>query len=477
MQLPSPGLLLWPLVQASLAASTSLGVTKNGMYFGLSIPQFKRDFVRGIPYAKPPTGGYRFRYPRSLNGSFSGVRNATQIGCTCPGKDNATLYALNEDCLNLNIVRPSGCKSSKGLSVLVQLFGGAGDPRRLAFPSIIAVLVNFRKAAFGFLAGRDVVENIAGFGGNPDEVTIMGQSSGGDMVTRQINAYGGGGGKAPFQAGIAMSGSSNAIAISTTLLHARIALTLAINSNAFVKHPTTPSMQPNRTSSSSWSQAETLLPWPAVVQRNLVFSTQWHSRQVEASTKATPSRCKTEADIITHGLQQGSGYTISNKTWEAILKLYPDDPVEGIPAFTGGERFAEHGYMFKRQNVISGNVIFNSNSRQDARVMTAAGMPPRQRISAAYLGAGHVTNQPFGFNLPDGNFSLPWIGPGEARAKLREMTSAMTVAFVVTLNPNMHGRNYTYWPAYNESVNGMNFMSNATGSWLSEDNSRKEAID
>lgn len=199
--------------------------------------------------------------------------------------------------------------------------------------------------------------------------------------------------------------------------------------------------------------------------------------------------CNTEADIITHGLQQGSGYTISNKTWETIFKLYPDDPVQGIPSFTGGERFAEHGYMFKRQNVISGDVVFNSNSRQDARVMTAAGMPVYKyqfatpswtsatEAPAAYLGAGHVTNQPFSFNLPDGNFSLPWIGPGEARAKLREMTSAMTIAFVATLNPNMHGRNYAYWPAYNENLNGMNFVFNASGSWSSEDTFRKEAID
>lgn len=198
--------------------------------------------------------------------------------------------------------------------------------------------------------------------------------------------------------------------------------------------------------------------------------------------------CNTEADIITHGLQQGSGYTISNKTWETIFKLYPDDPAAGIPAFTGTERFASHGYMFKRQNVISGDVVFNSNSRQDARVMSAAGMPvykyqfatpswtSADSAPAAYLGAGHVTNQPFSFNTPD-NFTLPWCGPGEARANLREMTSAMTVSFIATLDPNKHGQKYTYWPAYNERKNGVNFVFRDNGSWAEDDTFRKEAID
>lgn len=173
MHLPSHGLLLWALCQAHLVASIPLAITKNGTYYGLLIPQFNQEFFLGIPYAKPPTGEFRFRYPQALNETFTGLRNATQIGYTCPGKDNATRYALNEDCLNLNIVRPSGYNSSKGLPVLVQLFGGAGQTGSANSPQnnvtflvqrsqeiglpIIAVSVNFRKAAFGFLASRDVV--------------------------------------------------------------------------------------------------------------------------------------------------------------------------------------------------------------------------------------------------------------------------------------------------------------------------------
>lgn len=167
------GAVIWALCQISLGhATVPLAFTKNGTYYGISIPQFKQEFFLGIPYAKPPTGEYRFRYPRSLTEPFRDQRNATQIGHTCPGKDNATLYSLNEDCLNLNVVRPSGYHSSKRLPVLVQIFGGGGQTGSANSPQnnvtflvqrsqeiglpIVAVSVNFRKAAFGFLASRDV---------------------------------------------------------------------------------------------------------------------------------------------------------------------------------------------------------------------------------------------------------------------------------------------------------------------------------
>ncbi|RDW86002.1 hypothetical protein BP5796_04327 [Coleophoma crateriformis] len=537
MQLPSLGVFFLALCQISLAAaSVPLGFTKNGTYYGLSIPQFGQEFFLGIPYAKPPTGEYRFRYPRSLNETFVGLKNATQIGYTCPGKDNATLYALNEDCLNLNVIRPSRFNISKGLPVVVQLFGGAGQTgsanslqnnmtflvqrsQEIGLP-IIAVSINIRKAAFGFLASRDVAndgslnagirdvrmaldwvqENIAGFGGNPDEATIMGQSSGGDMVLWQVHAYGGGGGNVPFRAGIAMSGSSNAIATNSTDWYQPLYDTLVQRVNCTDAVDQLQCLR--ETPYDTLNVAQQDLFFFMVADGNFIPMVGGRAKKLglfhkvalmtgggidEGDSFGVPG-CNTEADIITHGLQVGSGYTISNKTWETIFKLYPDYPPAGIPTFTGWERFASHGYMFKRQNVISGDVVFNSNSRQDARVMSAAGMPvykyqfatpswtSADEAPAAYLGAGHVTNQPFSFNLPS-NFSLPWCGPGEARAKLREMTSSMTVAFVATLDPNKHGKNYTYWPAYNESANGTNFVFKDSGSWAEEDTFRKEAID
>ncbi|KAF2808117.1 alpha/beta-hydrolase [Mytilinidion resinicola] len=519
MQLHSLCFVLSALSQAQVyAASGPLGHAKNGTFLGRSVPQFKQDFFLGIPYAKPPIGEYRFRYPRSLTSKFQGVRDATKIGYTCPGKDNATLYELNEDCLNLNIVRLSNYHPTKKLPVLVQLYGGAGqtgstnsDGNNMTFlvrrsqemnEPVMIVFVNFRKAAFGFLASQDVAvqENIAGFGGNPDEVTIMGQFSGGDMVLWQVHAYGGGGGKSPLRAAISVSGSSNAIATNSTdwyqplynTLVSRLNCTSAPDQLQCLRQA--PYEALNATQQDLFFFAVTdgsFLPMVGGRAKKLV---KFHKVALmtgggidEGDSFGVPG-ANTEADIITRGLQQGSGYTISNKTWETIFKLYPDDPTQGIPTGTGEERFASHGYMFKRQNVISGDVVFNSNSRQDARVMSAAGMPvykyqfatpswtSKEFAPAAYLGAGHVTNQPFSINHPN-NFTLPWCGPREARTRLREMTSSMTVAFVATLNPNKHGRDFTYWPAYNESSNGINFVFKDSGSWAEEDTFREEAID
>src|SRR3979490_2680426 len=84
----------------------------NGSYFGIHSNQYQQDLFLGIPFAQPPVGDLRLRLPSSLNSSWTGVRNATQYSPACFGYGEDTQIGAgnycSEDCLTLNIVRPSG---------------------------------------------------------------------------------------------------------------------------------------------------------------------------------------------------------------------------------------------------------------------------------------------------------------------------------------------------------------------------------
>lgn len=99
----------------------------NGTYLGLYNKEYSQDFFLGVPYAKPPVGDLRFKGPQALTQSFDGYRNATEYGWMCIGygSDTSNLGSpVSEDCLTLNVVRPSGVKPGDDLPVGVWVHGG-----------------------------------------------------------------------------------------------------------------------------------------------------------------------------------------------------------------------------------------------------------------------------------------------------------------------------------------------------------------
>jgi len=178
---------------------------------------------KGIPFAAPPVGALRFREAQPPV-AWEGVRDGSKWGNTCVqspaptrpiGVNQATDMpdspAISEDCLNLNVWTPAGGANDK-LPVMVWFYGGAyaeggnsmpfADGARLAEKGVIVVSVNYRVGAFGFLSHPDltagsphnasgnqalsdgiaalkwVQASIGAFGGDPDNVTIFGQSAG-----------------------------------------------------------------------------------------------------------------------------------------------------------------------------------------------------------------------------------------------------------------------------------------------------------
>ncbi len=185
----------------------------------------ERDRVawRGIPYAQPPVGELRFRAPRPVV-PWKGVRDATRYGPVATQAYHGQFRGVGpgvrsgEDCLNLNVVVPADpVGPAAGLPVMVWIHGGgystgssqtyAGDGDGFVGSGrVVFVGMNYRLSALGYLdftrhatadraidsnlglrdqlaALQWVHDNIAAFGGDPDNVTVFGESAGGNAVT------------------------------------------------------------------------------------------------------------------------------------------------------------------------------------------------------------------------------------------------------------------------------------------------------
>ncbi len=176
---------------------------------------------KGIRYAAPPVGDLRFRVPEPPE-RWTEVADATSFGPACPQPSLPNIpldlgAPQSEDCLRLNIWASSDTEPGDGKPVMVWLHGGAYilgsssqplyDGRRLVSSGdVVVVTVNYRLGALGFLdlssfntarrrfdsniGLRDVLaalgwvrDNIAAFGGDPEKVTLFGESAGAGIVT------------------------------------------------------------------------------------------------------------------------------------------------------------------------------------------------------------------------------------------------------------------------------------------------------
>lgn len=200
--------------QTEVTRSTRLGDIRG---IKTLVPGTKIKYVdqfRKIPYAVPPVGLLRFQKPRPLD-NWEGTLDATEFGPSCiqgqsgyftdvPNKSKA------EDCLFLNIYVPSDVTSDEQLPVMVWIHGGAflygqgmfyNASSLASIGNVIVVTMNYRLGIFGFLTLNDpiargnyglfdqilalqwVKKNIVSFNGNPDSVTIFGESAGGMSVS------------------------------------------------------------------------------------------------------------------------------------------------------------------------------------------------------------------------------------------------------------------------------------------------------
>ncbi|XP_066292865.1 uncharacterized protein [Branchiostoma lanceolatum] len=222
---------LWNEIIPDLAAagnaecpvvSTETGQVKGTVLHATDLPTKPVYTYLGIPYAAPPVGELRYRPPQPAL-PWEGVRDAVEPGFYCP--QNLTYLnsmdlpyklgenmTMSEDCLTLTVFTPT-VAADAALPVLFWIHGGGlsmgmgsinGYEALVAHQDVVLVSINYRLGVLGFLSTGDenipgnygfldqvramewVKENIRNFGGDPERVTLFGQSAGGISISYHL---------------------------------------------------------------------------------------------------------------------------------------------------------------------------------------------------------------------------------------------------------------------------------------------------
>ncbi len=207
--------------------------TENGLVKGFPGTDARITVYKGIPYAADTSGENRWRPPQPAK-NWAGIRECYEFGPITmqkiPGRDPDAFYSrewhvdpqvpMGEDGLRVNIWTPAKSAGEK-LPVMVWIFGGGlqegyahemeFDGERIASRGVVLVSIGYRVNVFGLLAHPDITaenpeapanfafldqragiewvrRNISGFGGNPENITIFGQSAGAFSVLAQMSS-------------------------------------------------------------------------------------------------------------------------------------------------------------------------------------------------------------------------------------------------------------------------------------------------
>ena len=194
--------------------------TEQGKVQGKTINSGKVNAFLGLPYAAPPVGDLRWKAPEAP-AKWKGMRDATKFAAHCAQNhvfDDMVFQGpgANEDCLYLNVYAPADAKENSKLPVMFWIHGGgysgggSDEPRHngdfLPLKGVVLVTINYRLGVFGFLVTDElakegngaagnyglldmvaalhwVKDNIKKFGGDPNNVTIFGESAGSFAVS------------------------------------------------------------------------------------------------------------------------------------------------------------------------------------------------------------------------------------------------------------------------------------------------------
>jgi para-nitrobenzyl esterase len=204
--------------------------TADGLISGTPGKEPGVTAFKGIPFAAPPVGNLRWKAPEPA-AKWTGVRDGSKYGKVCmqqPGKgrvnpatDMPDSPGMSEDCLYLNLWTAAKAAGEKR-PVMVWLYGGAyaegggsapfSEGDKLAKKGVVLVTINYRNGAFGFLSHPEltaesghkssgnyalmdsiaalkwVKANIAQFGGDPNNVTVFGESAGACMAAAMVGS-------------------------------------------------------------------------------------------------------------------------------------------------------------------------------------------------------------------------------------------------------------------------------------------------
>ena len=464
-----------------IASGILRGVIQNG------VSSFK-----GIPYAAPPVGENRWRPPQAVT-PWKEVRDATKDCADCPQRAWPGSKAIqSEDCLFLYCVTPATTGGSPKLPVMVWIHGGgftggsgsgpgsAGDA--FAKQGVILVTINYRLGRFGHFAFpalskehpeefkgsyaymdqiaalKWIKENIAAFGGDPNNVTIFGFSAGGVSVHSLLTIPAA---KGLFHKAISESGGGRDGVLTgrpiskenADPLYAVSAETIGINFAR--KHKIENTDADALTKLRSLSVEEIVDGGQENDSTGLrIYSGPILDGKLVVETAESAYKAGRQANVplmIGNCSAEIGGPFVSNaKTKEALFASFGESEAEAKAAFDpdGKKEFAEVITKFNT------DWVWGEPARMAARAFVANRVPaymyqfgyvPATARNFARYGAGHGSEVSFVFNT----LNARWGNPGEATPQEKELANIMNTYwtnFAKTGNPN--GNGLPAWPLY-----------------------------
>ncbi|KAI8457979.1 Alpha/Beta hydrolase protein [Phakopsora pachyrhizi] len=498
-----------------------------GSFIGKEQSEHNLERFYGIPFAEPPVGKLRFTNPIKPKRKYWN-HDASKHSSACPQQSlsgnastiptNGWLDELNllryfkplgpgkEDCLTLDVTRPKGVTKSSKLPVIWEL-----SPKSIVKKSIslgmpiIHVTANHRLNLFGFLGGKEVSEAgvgnlglkdqrltlewikeyISEFGGDPDKVTIYGESSGAISVSHHLLAFKGQHNKL-FRAAICQSGTALPVGKLDNSENQKtfdfIASKAGNCGNAKNKleclrnAPFKELMRALKHFPSTFSYNAFPLPFAPSVDGNFVTESIQYGLQKKRFAKVpfisgdvldegtllaiSSYVLRTEEELRDH-ISKRMGRAKKNQI-DDILKLWPQDPKLGSP-YSSGSKYALTP-VYKQYSAILGDLGFVALRRLFLRA-TSSLIPTWSYLDQAeqhfpVVGAYHASDIPAVF--------------GFIRGGRKEDYQTRWISFAYKLDPNHPG--LPEWKMYNQSQ--MNLIIEKNGSVeMQPDNFREEAIE
>ena len=455
---------------------------------------------KGIPFAAPPVGEFRWRSPQPLS-PWEGELDATEFGANCAQSGwGGALGTINdgssEDCLYLNVWKPADANTGANLPVMVWIHGGgfvggsgsgagiAGD--EFAKKEVVLITINYRLGRLGHFAFpalstehpeehkgsyaymdqiaalQWVQKNIAAFGGNPDNVTIFGFSAGGVSVHSLMTIPDA---KGLFHKAISESGGARDGVLTGRPIK---------EENASPFYPVsaeTIGINYAKKQGIEGTDADALAKLRALPVEKIVDGGQETDGEgglrtysgpildgalvVETAESAYKAGRQMQIPLMigSNSAEIGGSFVNNSKTKEELFSLFGDFKEEAQAAYDpdGSKEFEEVITKFNT------DWVWGEPGRFAARAFAEKGEPtfiyhfgfvPEPMKERMKYGAGHGSEVGYVFNNLDARWGNPETTPEDK--KVAEIMNGYWVNFAKTGNPN--GDGLPNWPVYTKNA-------------------------